>query len=62
MTPTLLNTSEVAELFRVSEATVNRWARDGVLTHIRLPGTKSYLFRRDEVERVLLSPPQKDAS
>jgi excisionase family DNA binding protein len=51
--PELLTTQQIAELFAVDPATVNRWARDKVLTAIRLPGMRAYRFRRDEVERLL---------
>lgn len=51
---TLLTTAEVASRLRVSVATVNRYARDGDLPAIVLPGGQ----RRYRVEDVdaLLSP------
>lgn len=50
--PPLLTTGEVAEACQVDPATVLRWARDGLITVITLPGgTKR--FRREDVERIL---------
>lgn len=51
----LLTTAEVASLFRVTEATVNRWVRDGKIASIPLPGGKGNRYRRSDVE-ALLSP------
>jgi excisionase family DNA binding protein len=45
----LLTTEEVATIFRVDDKTVRRWARDGLLPHIRTLGG-NYRFRDDEVE------------
>ena len=56
MLPALLTTEEVADLFRVSAPTVNKWAREGIITPIRLEGTKRQMFRRDELERLLENP------
>ena len=44
----LLTTSDVAALFRVSRATVARWAQDGKLLRVPTPGTH-LRFREDAV-------------
>lgn len=51
---TLLTTAEVAERLRVSVATVNRYAREGALAAIVLPG-KQRRYRVEDVD-ALLSP------
>lgn len=50
----LLTTSEVADRLRVSVATVNRYAREGDLPAIQLPG-KQRRYRSEDVD-ALLSP------
>jgi excisionase family DNA binding protein len=55
MSHELLTTSEVADLFRVNEATVGRWVREGKVTAVPLPGGKGYRYRRADIE-ALLSP------
>lgn len=49
----LLTAGEVAEIFRVSEATVGQWRRDGKIAAVALPGGKGYRFARTEVDRLL---------
>lgn len=49
----LLTTAEVADAFRVAQATVNRWVREGDLKAIPLPGGKGYRYRRSDVEALL---------
>ena len=48
----LLSSREVAELLRISPATVSRWAKSGKLASLRTPGGHAR-FSRPEVERVL---------
>lgn len=48
----LLTTAEVADLLRVSRASVSRWAKDGVLRPIRVGGVVR--FRRDDVDALLV--------
>ena len=45
-----MTTSEVARYFRVSVATVRRWASDGILAARRLPGGRAIRFERADVE------------
>jgi excisionase family DNA binding protein len=48
----LLRTSEVAELFQVSQRTVTAWARSGRIESIRMPGGH-WRFPRRSVRAVL---------
>ena len=50
----LLTSSEVADLFRVSTKTVNRWAQAGLLPSFRTVGSQRR-FRASEI-RSLFSP------
>lgn len=54
MTPDtpLLTTSEVARACSVDAETVRRWAREGRIAAITLPGGLKR-FRREDVERML---------
>jgi excisionase family DNA binding protein len=50
----LLTRSEVALLFEVTPETVTRWARDGDLPYVRLPGGRGQKrFRRATVAAML---------
>jgi excisionase family DNA binding protein len=51
----LLKAEEVAERLRVSVATVNRWAREGIIPSVPLPGGHQRRFRIDDVEKLLES-------
>lgn len=56
--PELMTVAEVAEALRISDETVHRWAREGRLPAIWLPGgpvERSGLkrFRRADVEAIL---------
>ena len=44
---------EVAAMFRVSQATISRWAKDGKLTRVGPP--RSHLRFRDSEVRALMS-------
>lgn len=47
---------EVAEIFGVDPKTVTRWAKDGKIRCIRLPGKNGHRrYPADEVERLLQS-------
>lgn len=48
----LLTAAEVAAELRVTRVTVGRWARDGRLASIRLPGG-TLRFRRSDVDALL---------
>lgn len=52
----LLTSREVADEFRVHRATVLRWAREGIVPAIRLPGGKAIRFRRSDIEAALATP------
>lgn len=48
----LLTTDEVADEFQVDPETVRRWAREGKIVAITLPGGRLKRFPRSEVEAV----------
>lgn len=52
----LLTTREVADLCRVSTATVARWSREGHLDGTKV-GPRTLRFRRADVE-ALIAPPE----
>lgn len=58
----LLTTAEVAQRFRVSEETVSRWAREGILTAIPLPSGRGYRFRKSVIDAALASHVGGDAA
>lgn len=45
----LLTTTEVAELFQVSDDTVRRWAESRMVRHVKLPSGQ-YRFDRKDIE------------
>ncbi|MCY9785444.1 helix-turn-helix domain-containing protein [Nocardiopsis sp. EMB25] len=49
--PTLLTAGEVAAIFRVDNATVNRWARQGKVRCVRTP-SGGQRFDADEIRRL----------
>lgn len=50
--PALLKRQEVADVLRISLATLDDWARDGKITAVRLPsGHRRY--RRADLERLI---------
>ena len=49
----LLNVRETARRLGVHENTVRNWARTGLLTDARLPGSRFHRFRADEVDRLV---------
>lgn len=60
--PDLMTTAEVADTFRVAEATVTAWVRDGKLAAIVTPGGKGYRFHRADVEAFLTPDPTPTAA
>jgi excisionase family DNA binding protein len=59
---TLLTTSEVCAIARVTRDTVARWARTGQLpVAFKLPGGQ-FRFRRSDVDRLLAPEPTETAS
>lgn len=54
MTPNkpLLTADEVADIVGVSGETVRRWARDGLVPFIKLPGGH-FRFRREDVDSMI---------
>jgi excisionase family DNA binding protein len=55
MTPelSLLTTSEVAKMLAVNPATIRRWAEEGSIPSITLPGGGQRRFRRQDVDAIL---------
>ncbi len=45
-----LTVKEVAELLKMSEATVRKWCREGVLPAVKLG--KSYRIRRSDIDKL----------
>lgn len=50
--PTLLTAQEVADLLRVHVATIQRWARDGAIPVVPLPGGRMR-FRRADIDALI---------
>lgn len=46
--PQLMKKSEVADFLRVSEGTVHKWAKSGILPYYLTPG-RQVRFKRDDV-------------
>lgn len=62
---TFLTSREVADRLHVSIGTVNRWARDGRLPYVRVPGPKGrFRFHPDSIETLAeaLTPPTPEAA
>lgn len=49
--PELLTVGEVAEVLRLSDETIHRWAREGRIEFVDVLGVKR--FRRDYIESIL---------
>jgi len=58
--PAYLRPGEVAEIFHVGPKTVNRWAKDGKLAHLRTLGGHRRFEERyiRELAASLVGPPQ----
>ncbi|AYF30640.1 MerR family DNA-binding transcriptional regulator [Micromonospora tulbaghiae] len=54
--PDLMTVAEVAEVLRLSDETIHRWARIGKLPYIDVLGVKR--FRRDVIEALIGGQPQ----
>ncbi len=53
-TPLLMTRKEVAKTLRVSERAVNKWAHEGILRPVRLPGRKHAIgYKRSEIEALV---------
>lgn len=54
----LLSARQVSELFPGigTPATIRRWAREGKITHVKLPGGRR-LFRRADFEQMMAQAP-----
>jgi excisionase family DNA binding protein len=47
-----LTVAEVAEHYRTSERTVQRWIREGKLPAVRVPGGRNYRINKADVEAI----------
>lgn len=52
---------ELAELLRVTEATVTRWRQKGRLVYVRLPDADRVLYPKDEIDKLLRDNRRKDS-
>jgi len=55
----LLTVSEVAEILRVDNTTIRRWAKNGALPVVHLPTVTSrqgYRIKRETLNKVLSTP------
>lgn len=59
--PELLTDKQVAAIFQVNRATVSKWARDGFLPAVKV-GKGTTRYRRDDVERLMVTEPKAAAS
>lgn len=51
-TDPLLSTSEAASLLDVSDETLRRWTKEGLIRHVRMPSGRSR-YRREDVLALL---------
>jgi len=52
--PIIMKRKEVAEALGVSTRAIHKWAKQGILRPVRLPGRKNSLgYRRDDIERLV---------
>jgi excisionase family DNA binding protein len=55
-TPSLLTTSEAAEMLDVHRSTIVRWAQQGIIKAVPLPNGR-YKFHRADIEAILAGTP-----
>ncbi|GAC1662327.1 MAG: hypothetical protein PVS3B3_33450 [Ktedonobacteraceae bacterium] len=63
MSDELMTMQEVAQILRMDEATVRRWARSGIIDVIELPRVKKntrYRMRRTAFDAMLNNTSKKD--
>lgn len=57
--PAILTLQEAAKFLRVSELTIRRWIRDGILEAIQPTGRLGhYRIKREEIERLMAGKEQ----
>ena len=60
--PPVMDVPMVAELLRLNVETVRVYVREGRLPAYQLPGSRSYLFLRDELLELIRSHPVRPAA
>jgi excisionase family DNA binding protein len=60
--PIVLNSREVAKVLGVSQDTVCKWSRAGLIPHVRLAGKKTILYPLDELKAWLASQVRAQAN
>lgn len=49
----LLTRKEISEIFRISESTVIRWEKAGILKRVKVPGMRKALYDRRDIEKLI---------
>jgi predicted site-specific integrase-resolvase len=49
----LLTRREVGEIFRISESTVIRWEKAGILKRVKVPGMRKALYDKRDIEKLI---------
>lgn len=57
----LMTPSEVADALRIDTVTLARWARNGDIESIQLPGGSHRRYRRSVIDAILAGSPAHDA-
>jgi excisionase family DNA binding protein len=52
---------ELANLLRVTEATITRWRQKGRLVYVRLPDADRVLYPKEEIDKLLKDNRRKDS-
>jgi len=61
-TEPLLSTSEAARLLDVSDETLRRWTKEGLIRHVRMPSGRPRYRRSDVLELLTPIEPVNEAS
>lgn len=49
----LLTVAEIADQYRITQRSVQRWIREGKLKAVRLPGGRAYRVRRSDLDAAI---------
>jgi len=44
---------ELMKIFKVSESTIIRWEKKGLLKRFKLPGSRKALYKKSDVEKLI---------